>query len=292
MTTDLLRKTHVSVIGHGPDPEILRIENAVDPKILVEGRADLEAALGRLLALDVPLTPKTLDLIAHTTVDKSLLLLGDWLVDATSATVTSFFRGLAENDVLSRLGIHAVRLLGCGSADTAHGRWTVCKLAEILGVEVYGTTGALFASHFDRDGFADARRYQLVASSQLRSAVVDPRELDGGDRDRRTLLVDSLPVVRIERRGTWPIKLADRDDARALLRLIRRDAGVSVPGLRADPSCELAFPATEPGGYYIVQVLGSGELVRVHPAGDANGVVYAVDDPAALMRLVSQLPHA
>lgn len=292
MTAELLRKAHLSVIGHGPDSEISRIENAIEHKIVVEGRADLEAALGRLLAVDLPPTPKTLDVIAHTTVDKALLLLGDWLLDATSATVTSFFHGLADHEVLSRLGIHSIRLLGCGTADTAHGRWTICKLAEILGVEVYGTTGALFASHFDREGFTDTRRYQLVASSQLSSAAVDPRELSRGDRDRRTLIVDNLPVVPIERREAWPIKLADRDEARALLRLIRRDAGVSVPGLRAEPSCELAFPAAEPGGYYVVQVLGSGELVRVHPAGDANGIVYAVDDPAALMRLVSQLPHA
>jgi hypothetical protein len=292
MSADLLSRPHLSIITRQADAELERIQSTIAHKLLVDGRADLEAHLGALLDLRVTPAPKTLDLIGHTTSDRSLLLLGDWVIDATSPTVTSFFRGLADDDVLPRLGIHAVRLLGCMTADSAHGRWTICKLADILGIEVHGTTGLMFASHYDENGLSDDRRYLLTQASDLRDAVLDPRPLDRGNRDARVLELDGVPPVAPPRRP-WPVRLADADAARAVLRLVRRRDGSVLPGLLASPACELAFPAGPPGRYHLLQVLLDGEVVRVYPDGDDRpGVVYPVDDPHELKRMIDVMPHA
>ena len=293
MTAELLAQSHLSVITREPDRELGEIQSVLRHKVLVDGRAELEAELGRLLALDIAPTPKTLDLIGHTTSDRSLLVLGDWVIDATSPTVTSFFRGLADQNVLDRLGIQAVRLLGCMTADSAHGRWTICRLADVLGVEVFGTTGLMFASHYTPGGLDPARRYMLASSSALRSTVVDPRPLDRGTRATRELDVDALPAQALPTRRAWPIRLADRDDARSILRLIRRRDGSELPGLVAAPACEVAFPSATAGAYHVVQILLDGELVRVYPNGaQGTPLVYPVDDPHELKRVLAQLPDA
>jgi len=290
MSASLLSRPHLSIITRNVDVELERIQATITHKVLVDGRADLEAALGSLLDLRVPPTPKTLDLIGHTTSDRSLLLLGDWVIDATSPTVTSFFRGLADDDVLARLGVHAVRLLGCMTADSAHGRWTVCKLAEILGIDVYGTTGLMFASHYDENGLSDDRRYLLTPASELRDTALDPRPLDRGQRDARVLDLDGIPPIALRTRE-WPVRFADPDTARAVLRLVRRRDGSVVPGLLASPACELAFPSVAPGRFHLLQILLDGELVRVYPDGEERpGVVYPVDDPHELKRVLELAP--
>lgn len=292
MFADLLAQRHLSIVSSYADAALLEIRAAVPHSIVIEGRADLELLLGRLLDANVAPTPKTLDLIGHTTNDKSLVVLGDWLIDATNSCVLSFFRGLADQDVPRRLGIEAVRLLGCTSADTAHGRWTVCALADVLGIEVYGTTGLLLASHYDRDGFRDEARFLLASATQLRTDAAAPRPLDRGAHDPRVLDLDSLPAMTLSSRP-WPVRIPDGDEAKALLRLIRRRDGSVLPGLQAAPSCELAFPTGDGRHYYTVQVLLDHELVRVYPGGHGeHGLVYPVDDPFAFARLVAQLTPA
>lgn len=292
MFADLLAQPHLSVIGAFADAELAAIRQTIPHAIAVEGRADLELLLGRLLDEPVAPTPKTLDLIGHTTAGKSLLVLGDWIIDATNKSVLSFFRGLADQDVPRRLGIKAVRLLGCTSADTAHGRWTVCALADALGVEVYGTTGLLLASHYDHTGFRHDARYLLASSTQLRDGSAAPRALDRGLHDPHALDLDSLPGAPLPARA-WPVRVPDRDEAKALLRLIRRRDGSVLPGLQASPSCEIAFHAGDGCSYYLMQVLLDGELVRVYPRGrDDHGLVYPVDDPYAFGKLLGQLSAA
>lgn len=288
MFANLLAQRHLSIVSSYADAELGRIRETIPHAIAIEGRADLELLLGRLLDEEVSSTPKTLDLIGHTTSDKSLLVLGDWVIDATNACVLSFFRGLADQDVLRRLGIEAVRLLGCTSADTAHGRWTVCALADVLGVEVYGTNGLLLASHYDRNGFRDEARFLLTSAAQLQNGGGAPRPLDRGAHDPHVLDLDSLPAAALPARP-WPVRIPDRDEAKALLRLVRRRDGSVLPGLQAAPSCELAFPVGD-GHYYLMQVLLDSELVRVYPASRAeHGLVYPVDDPYAFGKLIAQL---
>lgn len=292
MFANLLAQRHLSIISSYADAELGLIRQTIPHAVSIEGRIDLELLLGRLLDENLPPTPKTLDLIGHTTSDKSLLVLGDWLIDATNTCVLSFFRGLADQDVPRRLGIEAVRLLGCTSADTAHGRWTVCALADVLGIEVYGTTGLLLASYYDRDGFRDDARFLLASATQLSTGTTAPRPLDRGAHDPRVLDLDSLPSSPLPARP-WPVRIPDRDEAKALLRMIRRRDGSVLPGLQAAPSCELAFPAASPLQYHMVQVLLDNELVRVYPSGRGeHGIVYPVDDPYAFGKLVTQLAPA
>src|SRR5262249_1003229 len=136
----LLDQHHLSVISNAPDSDLDRIRDTIVHKAVVGGRDDLEMLLCQLLAQPCGAeTPKTLDLIAQTATDASLLVLGSWLVDLSSRVVSSYFRELVEHNVMPRLGIHAVRLLGSLTADARIGQWTICALSDLLGVEVYGT---------------------------------------------------------------------------------------------------------------------------------------------------------
>lgn len=290
----LLAQPHLSVITRDADPELARIQELIEHRVLVDGRGDLEALFGRLLDAGAPPSPKTLDLIGHSTPDKALLALGDWVIDAARRAVTSFFRGLADLEVLPRLGIRAIRLLACQTAETEDGRATICKLSEILGVEVLGARPLIYSGHYDARGYRDELEGLLVSSRELRGERYEtgvtlqsmpyPRQLD----------VDALPASPLSAHPPpWPLRIATVEAARDLLRLVRRTAGAEMPGLLAQPSCEIALPSAMRGWYCLVQVLLDGQLVRIYPDGDRHpGVVYPVIDPCALRALLEQLPAA
>jgi hypothetical protein len=290
----LLARPHLSVFTRHADSELARIQELVEPKVLVDGRGDLEELFGDLLAQALPPTPKTLDLIGHSTPDKALLALGDWVIDASRSAVTAFFRGLADLEVLPRLGVRALRLLGCQTADTKEARVTICRLSDILGVEVLGTRQLLYSAHYDARGFRDESAHLLTSSSELRQ---DPGEAIASiqaTRYPRHLDVDALPASPLSaHRPGWPRRIASAEAARGILRLVRRTAGAEMPGLLASPTCEIALPSTRPEWYHFMQILLDGEFVRVYPDGPGKpGVVYPVDEPRALRTLVDQLPTA
>jgi hypothetical protein len=255
---------------------------------LVDGRADLEQLFSSLLAVGTG-TAKTLDLIGHSAQD-CLLQLGDWLIDATRPSVAAYFRGLADNDVLPRLGVTAVRLLGCHTAGTKRGRETIRTLARILGVEVYGATNFIGAMHYDAGGFVPAREYLLVASGDLqRPPTLEPAS-ELVDRYPRLLDVDALPAMPLPTGAAWPVRLATGDDARTILGCVKRDAGATMPGMLAAPSCEIAIPAGRAGMYHRLQLVLDGAFVRVYPDGDERpGVLFPIDDPRGLSRFVAAL---
>ncbi len=289
----LLGQPHLSVITRRADGELALIQNLLAHKVMVDGRSDLEVLLGELLALKAPASPKTLDLIGHSTPGKSLLELGDWVIDGTSATVTAFFRELADQDVLRRLGITAVRLLGCCTAETAAGRATIQKLAQLLEVDVYGTRKLIYSAHYDAHGFAAARSYALVASSELENL----RESVGvpvleGEPWPQALDIDSLPTTTsTAASGAWPHRRATELQMGEVLRLVRRQHGAQMPGLLAAPLCEIVFPGESPSAWRRMQVIVNGEFVRFYPRGDQQpGVVYAVEDPQVLVAIVESLP--
>jgi hypothetical protein len=296
----LLRQSHLSVITRYADYELARIQDIIGNKALVDGRVELEEVFGKLLtcrdaiapAREQEIVPKTLDLIGHATPGHSMLMIGDWVIDAARPAVTAFFRELADNEVLPRLGIHAVRLLGCQTADTCHGRATVCVLSDILGLEVHATTQLIYSAHYDKNGFRDDCTHALVRASDLRGVVADARDEPCRHRYPRVLDVDALPASPlIVRDHPWPRRIASTDAARIFLRFVRRTDGAQMPGLLAVPSCEVALPAVEPNWYHFVQVLLEGTFVRVYPEGQHKaGVVYPVDDPHALRTLVDELP--
>lgn len=285
---ELLAQPHLSVITRSADPELVRIQDMIEHKVLIDGRADLEAMFGKLLACNTTHAPKTLDLIGHSTEGKSLLMLGDWVIDAANPTVASYFRELADQDVLPRLAIHAVRLLGCLTADTGHARSTISALAKILEVEVFGTTDLIFSAHYDANGFRHDRRHLLASSSDVRNE----RELA---RDRHAypclLDIDALPAMPLfATEQSWPVRVANRDDARSLLRLVRRREGAPMPGLLTSPRCEVALPSGQSGHYHRAQILLDGEFVRVYPDVTQPGIVFPVDNAHLLRTLVDQLP--
>jgi hypothetical protein len=270
---------HVSIISRSDDDELRAIEATIADAVVIDGRADLEAALCRLLAAGAPSAPRTLDLIGHSTAGTSLLVMGDWVIDATSLTVTAFFRELAEQNVLARLGIEAVRLLGCATAVTEHGRWTVCALADLLGVEVVGTTAPLLASYYEPAGFSHDRRYLLTSATDLRARGSITRP--AASSRISVLDIDRLPAMPLDQARPWPVHVVNTEQARDLLALIRRHDGAPA-ALEAVPSCELALPSPARDRYHRIEVLRDGELVRVEP-----GTVYPVSDPAAFRALVT-----
>jgi hypothetical protein len=109
--------------------------------------------------------PVTLDLVGHSTMGHHLLRLGDTAIDMLDRTVAGFFADLAATGALSRLGITAVRLLGCETAVTEAGRRTLRLLTATLRVPVYGTSKPLMKSHSDAAGFSSAFSHLLIEAS-------------------------------------------------------------------------------------------------------------------------------
>lgn len=292
----LLRQPHISVITRRADSELARIQDLITSRVLVDGRGDLEELLSRLvdLARTTPITmpPKTLDLIGHSIPVSSLLQIGDWVIDAENPTLLAFFRGLADLDVLPRLGIHAVRLLGCHTAGTPSGRRTLTRLSDILGLEVYGTNNMTFAGHYDEHGFSRRWRFLLVSSSDVRESEHGDAPEVTPEPSPRALDLDALPAFPLEvRTSTWPRRLATTEAAQQLLRLVRRTEGGMMPGLLSLPTCELALPAGRPNAYHLVQVVLDGAFVRVYPDGPVKpAVLYPVSDPHALRQIIDALP--
>ena len=288
----LLTRPQITVVTGQADAELGRVRDIVEHKVLVDGRADLEAALGELLALAQAqrLTPKTLDLVGHSVAGTSVLQLGDWVIDTARPGVSAFFRELADHDVLPKLGIYAVRLIGCRTAESAQARRTICALSDILGLEVYGTTGLVFANHYNASGFDDAWKFLFVASSDLRRSMAEPSPV-AADSSAQSLDLDALPAVPIDKLQAWHTRVSDAYTTRAILRLIRRNDGAQMPGLLAMPRCEIAIASSTPDAYHRVQLVLDGDFVRVYPDGFSKpGVLYPVTDPQLLRILVDKLP--
>jgi hypothetical protein len=295
----LLAQPHLTVVSGEPDGELRRIEQLISHRATVDGRADLEALLGELLdaAGSRPVACKTLDLIGHTRADDCLVTLGQWVIDIANATVSAFFRGLADHDVLPRLGVTALRLLGCHSAETDRGRATLLGLRDLLGLEVYGARQVLYAAHYGPQGFRDCWDFLLVGASELAPDAGEHDATPAGDPYPRMLDIDALPAVVLRERDVpgqrGALIVASAVAAREILRLIRRAEGARMPGLLTAPLHELALPAAAPGSYHVAHVLLDGEFLRFYPDGmAATGVVYPVDDAAELRRVVAGLSPA
>jgi hypothetical protein len=117
--------------------------------------------------LDEVVSPATLDLIGHSTRDHHLLRLGATPIDMLDRAVARFFRSLADADLLPRLQISAVRLLGCETAVTDSGQRTLRMLSQTLRLPVYGTQKPLYKSHSNALGFNCVFAHILVEASAL-----------------------------------------------------------------------------------------------------------------------------
>ena len=140
---------------------VARCANVHRASSLGELRAVLE---GRLGAAGPPVS---LDLIGHSTRDHHLLRLGNTAIDMLDPVVARFFRSVADDRLLDRLGVAAVRLLGCETAVAPAGQRTMRMLARTVRLPVFGSVRSLMKSHYDHDGFDPAFARILVEASRL-----------------------------------------------------------------------------------------------------------------------------
>jgi hypothetical protein len=284
----LLATSCLSVITRGGDAELLRARDRIDHIVEVDGRAELARLFEALLATRCPATPKTLDLIGHSS-SAGLLILGDWVIDAAEPSVASWLRELALTNTLPRLAIHGVRLLGCGTAATARGRETITRISEILGVEVHGTRTPTSVAHLDASGFARDYLHLLLGSSELRGKDVAMSRVPYP----RVLELDRLPAGPLsfcERSS--PVLVASDELARRIWALLRHREGAPMPGAIAPPRCTIAIRRAESDAYVCVDLLQDFLFARVYPDGPGeSGIACPVTDPVALELVVDQLPE-
>ncbi|HUJ58727.1 MAG TPA: hypothetical protein VLX92_09550 [Kofleriaceae bacterium] len=266
----------LSAITRDVDGELRVIQQVVDPIERVTGRDELEAALARASKAQ---TWRALDLIGHAT-PEGVLQLGDWVIDTADPEVVAWWRGAGCE--LERLGIDELRLLGCSTAISARGRATVAMLADVLGLEVYGTRAGVFSAQFQRDGFSQVWRHVLLPASQLWPRSEPPRS------DQRALELAELAAEPLERERTWPVVIATRDEAEALLALVRSDEGAAFACAVDPPVGEIALPADEPGAYRRIELVLDGAMIRVFPRDRPHGIGFPVTDPAAMRALVDR----
>jgi hypothetical protein len=289
---ELLSRPRLSVISAESDPELARTAQRIAASVRVAGQSSFEQLVNDLLcAWDgaAPIAPKTLDLFGHSTAANGLLRLGDWVIDAEDAETMAFLRGLAVREVMPRLGIRAVRLLACSTAVSPRGRATICDIANVVGVEVFGTKQLLYDEHHDEHGFRDAWSFLLVSASELRGSASQARWTADPARVLDVVALPSLPLVGWASRA--PRRFATPNIAHAILQLIRRDAGARMPGPLPEPSYEIALPSARPDTYHIAHVLFDSAFLQLYPDGASSpGTMYPVDDARALRRLVDELP--
>lgn len=218
--------------------------------------ADREALVERLLAMSnqLPAGPRVLDLVGMTGHDKLLTFHGRPL-DTRIGRVRASARGLVDQGVIARLDVVAVRLVGCMSAVGEPARRTIAQLAEILDVEVTGTTELVTVDDFDAAGFGSP----------------PPRSWNAGT----CLDLDALATGPLLE-GARALTVAQ---AREVLACIRRDAGVALPGLLALPQAVLGLPRG--AHFHHLELLLDAELVR------AGSTVFPIDDPRALRVLLA-----
>jgi hypothetical protein len=296
----LLAQPHLTVVSGEPDFDLQHIAQTIHGSSRADGRCALETLLCRLMhtvEAGAPVAAKTLDLIGHTRSRGSLLALGDWVIDTTSPVTAAFFRGLADHDVLPRLGIRALRLLGCNTAATPQGRATIRRLADLLGIDVLGARQLLHVGHWGPAGFRDEWQFLLAEAGEhdRADAAAAPAVAAGpnGSPYPRFFDIDALPSAPLTRHSPrYSRRIATPPAARAILQLVRRREGAQMPGLLAQPSCELALPAVAADSYYIADVLLDGQFLRFYPDGPAaSGILFPVDDAEALGAIIAALPR-
>ena len=95
------------------------------------------------------------------------LYLGDDRIDMLDPVVARFFRSIANDCLLPRLEVVALRLLGCETAVSPTGKRTLRLLARTLRVSIFGSLKPLMKSHYDKLGFNPAFARILVEASEV-----------------------------------------------------------------------------------------------------------------------------
>ena len=197
------------------------------------------------LLVRAPPTPKTLDLIGHSSAGKSLLVFGDWVIDASSPD---------RHRVLPRTcrpGRPAASRYPFGPPprvrDGRHGPGTLDDLhaREHPWCSGLRHEGPDLSVHYDAVGFAAEREYLLVSSRDLECAP----SIHACPFDRGT---SPLPRRRCaaEHDTSHAAPVADAPGERERgepAALVRRQHGSELPGLLSVPACEIMFPSGSRG---------------------------------------------
>ena len=148
-------------------PDVEGLFSGAKARCAVRHRASTLGELRVVLEgrLAVAACPFILDLSGHSTRDHHLLRLGDTPIDMLDRRVAHWFRSLASEQVLQRLEVVAVRLLGCETAVSPAGQRTLRLLSDTLRIPVFGATKPLMKSHYDELGFNPAFAHLLVEAT-------------------------------------------------------------------------------------------------------------------------------
>ena len=290
---------HINVSGVDARGPLATVQQAVSGAALVGSLSGLHRFLldmQRCRPITESLTESTLDLIGPST-GTGLLQLGGTVIDSAAAPVLDLFARIGDEQLLQRLGIRELRLIGSRTAVEPAGQDTIKRLAHVLGVTVRGATSLVFRDHFREHGFdwdldqhlVDERSLPARSTALWSDDTSAPRAREFAF-DRITIVRESaLPPVR------WPRFLIPRGfDIKSLSSQIRSGEGRSLPGLLAQPRCELLIPAgrlLDENRYRVVEVLFNWEAVRILGSDQPDGAVYPIISPARAVRQFIGLPQ-
>jgi hypothetical protein len=277
-----------SVSGRVMDRVIEDVQDKLSPFLtLVDGWQGVVKLLAALERSDPEVD--YLDLIGHSN-GNNLLELGNWVVGKNPTELEAFCKEAQPH--LKRLGIRAVRLVGCDTAEGVVAKAVLNGLEQGLKIAVYGTGSLIDAEHFSYRmcisenfkpasqvsgvvGASPPSRSAQIAFRRLRSAM-DPGVFDVTSADPRP------PKV-----GDYILSPADFARLRAQFK--HRDAGAwRMPGLLRKPSFVLIAPDVNGQPRYPVEVFFDGELVRLSRDLEPD-LYYVPRDLPKFQRLIAKI---
>jgi hypothetical protein len=144
----------------------------------VGGLNDLAASLNKAARIR---QATSLDLIGHSSRSSKLLVIGRDTIDLLDRRIEKFFVDLSKTDVLRRLGVQQIRLLGCQTGLTRSGQYAMRRLAAIFDMSVYGTLVPLRSEHYDASGLRlDCRHILLDHRAAPRFVITTPHARSSG----------------------------------------------------------------------------------------------------------------
>jgi hypothetical protein len=166
----LPRPPYLNIISASPIGEIASIKQTLQGNYLEVG--DTETLFDALSAYHADRKREnysqflSLDLIGHSRAGDMLLKLGEYTF--TPKAAAEQFTRLEQSRILQDLGIRQIRLLGCRTGSTAHGRAVVEAIRKAMPSQmIYATRADLFANHYDQRGLTSDAEDLLIDQDVL-----------------------------------------------------------------------------------------------------------------------------
>ncbi len=126
--------TQLNLLSCAADRELDDIRRVLSTFETAADHADVIAVLRRALRRGDRYT--CVDMIGHSR-SPGFLVVGSWIVDDSPQTAATFSALLRP--MLQELGVRVIRLLGCSTATTEHGRKVLRRIAQVARCNVFGT---------------------------------------------------------------------------------------------------------------------------------------------------------